>query len=94
MHGDGVELRVHAIPWTLGQNALRPSASLHVLPKEPRMSFRATAHECEHCKREYLQVRKWQRFCTSACRDRWHNESKAKRIEELEALLAKVEERT
>jgi len=57
------------------------------------MRYTATVRECENCQREYLQVRKWQRFCTSACRDRWHNESKAKRIEELEALLAKVEEK-
>lgn len=51
------------------------------------MRYTATVRICEQCEREYLQVRKWQRFCTSACRDKWHNESKSKRIKELEALL-------
>jgi len=64
--------------------------------------------ECEVCNKTYSKVRDWQRFCSDSCRMESYkttlerqmreleaeNALQAKRIEELEALLAKVEERT
>ena len=61
--------------------------------------------ECEVCNKTYSKVRDWQRFCSDSCRMESYkttlerqmreleaeNALQAKRIEELEALLAKVE---
>lgn len=32
--------------------------------------------KCEECGGEYCQEKSWQRFCTSKCRDDWHNHQK------------------
>ena len=43
--------------------------------------------KCEECGGEYCQEKSWQRFCTSKCRDDWHNhQRKLAQVVEAEEL--------
>ena len=35
---------------------------------------------CDYCGSEYNQRKPWQRFCSTKCRDEWHNEDKPDRV--------------
>ena len=46
---------------------------------------------CRSCVKPLIPTRQWQKFCSSACRDHWHNEERRKALAVYRAQWVKVE---
>lgn len=54
-----------------------------------------SAPPCEQCKQPFLRKRRWQRFCSTACRNEWHRRDAmgpAERLADLEQRVNALEE--
>jgi len=53
-----------------------------------------SAPPCEGCKAAFVRRRRWQRFCSPACRNDWHHRNSmptADRLEDLERRVKALE---
>ena len=57
---------------------------------------KGSAPPCEACQKPFARRRKWQRFCSTACRNDWHRREAmgpTGRLEDLERRVKALEEK-
>lgn len=55
-----------------------------------------SAPPCEQCKEPFARKRRWQRFCSTGCRNEWHHRNAmpdSDRIADLERRVKALEEK-
>lgn len=74
-----------------------PQMHSNAIPATPSQSEgQGSAPPCEGCKAPFSRKRRWQRFCSTACRNDWHRRNAmpaADRIEDLERRVKALESR-